>query len=73
MKTVFVVDGLGCPNCAAKMERGISKLEGVTGCSVNFITGKLILEADEKMVGAITNAAQRIVDKIEPGVKLRKI
>jgi len=73
VKAIFLAEGLGCANCAAKMERGISRLEGVKGCSLSFITGKLALEADDEKMGAIIEAAQKIVHKIEPGVTLRKI
>jgi len=40
MKKVFKMQNLDCANCAAKMERNISAIEGVTECSVNFIMQK---------------------------------
>jgi len=68
MKKTFKLEGLGCANCAAKMEKAISGLDGVNSATVNFITAKMIIEAeDEKMVGII-EAAKKIINKIEPYV-----
>ena len=35
-----------CAACAAKMEEGIKKLSGVRDARVNFLTQKLILDAE---------------------------
>ena len=47
MKKRFILEGLGCANCASKMETAINKLNGVKEVSVNFMTQKLTVEADE--------------------------
>ena len=47
MKKVFKLEGLGCANCAAKIEKAVSKLEGVSSASVNFMTTKMVIEADD--------------------------
>lgn len=71
MKKTLRVDGLDCANCAAKIERSVQALDGVTSASVNFMTGKMIIEGtDEKMEGII-EAAGKIVSKTEPGAVLR--
>ena len=41
MKKVYKMQDLDCANCAAKMEREISKIDGVVKASVNFMTQKL--------------------------------
>ena len=46
MKKTFRLEGLDCANCAAKIERGIAALDGVSNASVNFMTGKLTIEAE---------------------------
>ena len=38
---VFILDNLGCANCAAKMERRINELEGVTEATLTFATKQL--------------------------------
>ena len=47
MKKVFRLENLDCANCAAKMERGIQKISGVTYASVSFMTQKLTIEAED--------------------------
>jgi len=50
------------------MEERIRKLDGVRDASVNFMAGKLVIEAeDEKMTG-IMESAKLIIRKLEPGV-----
>ncbi len=46
MKEVFRFEGLACPKCAKKLEDAILALPGVSAASVNFITGKITIEAD---------------------------
>ena len=46
MKKVFLLEGLDCANCAAKIEKAVSELDGVKSASVNFITTKLTIETE---------------------------
>ncbi len=50
MKKVFLLEGLDCANCAAKIEKAVSELDGVKSASVNFITTKLTIETEEDTV-----------------------
>lgn len=73
IKKEFILDGLGCANCAAKMELGIKSLDGVGNASVDFATQSLKLEIyhnadyDEIMKNVVS-----IIEKIEPDVKLKE-
>ncbi len=69
----FRLQGLGCANCAAKMEAAINKLEGVKEATVNFMTTKMIIEGDDSKMPSIIQEAERIVKKFEPGVVLKKV
>lgn len=40
------IDGLNCPNCAAKVERAVVALPGVRDADVRFETGTARLEYD---------------------------
>ena len=40
MKKTFKIEDLDCPNCAAKLEKAISEIDGVKKASVSFIAGK---------------------------------
>lgn len=70
MKKKYILEGLGCANCASKMEIAINKLTGVKEASVNFMTQKLIVEADQDRMSGIINEAEKIVRKIEPGTRI---
>lgn len=41
---VFQVEGITCTNCAAKFERNLRAIPGVTKATLNIRTGKLIVE-----------------------------
>lgn len=72
MKKVLKVDGLDCANCAAKIERGVQALSGVTSATVNFMTSKMTIEADDAAMPTILEEAAKIVSKVEPGAVLKK-
>ena len=70
MKKRCKLENLCCANCAAKMERGICDLPGVKEASVNFMTQKLTIEADEKDFDKIIKAAQKAIKRIEPDCRI---
>jgi len=71
MKKTFILEGLDCANCAAKMETQIKNLARVSNASVDFVSKKLTIEvADEKDFNGIIEEATAIVKKIEPDVKV---
>lgn len=70
MKKTMLLDGLECANCANKMERAISKLDGVSFASVNFATTKMIIEADENKMADIITEAKKIVKSFEPDTEI---
>ena len=61
---------LDCANCAAKMEREISKIDGVVKASVNFMTQKLTVEADESDFDTVMEKIVKACKKIEPDCKI---
>lgn len=72
MKKKFILEGLGCANCAAKMETAINKLDGVKEATVNFMTQKLVIDADDDKMDVIIEEAARIIRKIEPDTSMKK-
>jgi Cd2+/Zn2+-exporting ATPase len=73
VKKEFILEGLGCANCAAKMEDKISKLKGVTNVSVNFMTKSLALEIEEiNKTEELIAATQKIVTNIESHVVVKE-
>jgi cation transport ATPase len=43
MKTTYILDGLCCPNCAAKIQQAAGKLPGVKTANVDLLTQKMTL------------------------------
>ena len=70
MKKVFRLEELDCANCAAKMESGIARLEGVKSVSVSFMTQKLTLEADDAVFDDVLARAEKLVRRIEPDCRI---
>lgn len=70
MKKKFKLQDLDCANCAAKMEAGIKKIEGVKDATVSFMTQKLIIEAEDEMFDEIMKQAAAVCAKIEPDCKI---
>ncbi len=66
MKKTFRLQDLDCANCAAKMERAIAGIEGVTGVTVSFMAQKMTLEADDAVFDAVLKEAIRRIAKVEP-------
>ncbi len=66
MKKVIKLENLDCANCAAKMENAIRKIDGVESVSVNFLTQKMILEADESAFDEIIRQIKKVCKKVEP-------
>lgn len=73
MKKTYLLDGLCCANCAAKIERGVAAIDGVSGATVNFLTTKLIFEAEEDKLEEVVKKAKKVIRKIEPDVEIKEI
>lgn len=70
MKKVFKLMDLDCANCAAKMENAIARLPGVKSVTVNFMTQKLILEADDADFDRVLDEAEKAMRHVEPDCTL---
>ena len=70
MKKSFVLDDLDCANCAAKIENAVREIEGVISASVSFMSGKLVLEAEEERFEEILEAAEKLIAKVDSDVTL---
>ena len=66
MKKKFNLEDLDCANCAAKMEEAIKKIAGVNNASVNFITQKMMVDADDDRFEAIMDEVVAVCKKVEP-------
>ena len=70
MKKIFKLQDLDCANCAAKMERAVSKLDGVDAVNVSFMTQRMSIDADETRFDEIMDNVVKACRKIEPDCKI---
>ena len=45
MKFKFTIEGIDCPNCAAKLATMMEKQEGIDSAKINFLSEKLTVES----------------------------
>ena len=57
---------LDCAHCAAKMEDGINKLDGVKKATISFMTQKLTIDLDETRLDEIMKEAVKVVKNVDP-------
>ena len=66
MKKKFKVEGIDCPNCAAKIEKMVGELEGITSSKINFMAEKLTVEAEESALEGLLDKITKTVRVVEP-------
>ena len=68
MTKKYLLQGLDCANCAAKIERAVAKIKGVDEANVNFMTCKMIVDAEtftDEMIGHIKESIHKASCSIE--------
>lgn len=70
MKKKFKVIDVDCANCAAKMESLIKKIDGVNDASLNFMTQRLIIDAEDARFDEIVKEADACMRKIDSGAHI---
>ena len=70
MKREFILEGLNCPNCGARIEADAGKLPEVTSASLNLMKQTLTLEVSKDT--GLKNALEKIVHSYEPDVAVRE-
>lgn len=71
MKKIIALQDLDCANCAAKMEEGIKKIDGVNSVSISFMTQKMVLEINDTDAEKILKEIKSVCKRIEPDCKLK--
>ena len=70
MKRIYILEGLDCANCAAKMEESIKKIDGVNDAVVSFMTQKMTVDADDERFDEIMDEVVRVCAKVEPDCQI---
>ncbi len=68
-KKKYRIEGIDCPNCAAKVERKMNELPDVA-VTLTFATSQLLVEA--KTPGEVLPKLREIADKMEPGTVIEE-
>ena len=70
MKKVYKLEDLDCANCAAKMERAVARIDGVSSVSISFMSQRMSIEADENRFDAIMDQVAKTCRKVEPDCRI---
>ena len=70
MKKSFKLTDLDCANCAAKMETAIQKIDGVHSATVQFLTQRMTVEAEESRYDEIMQEVVKTCKRVEPDCKI---
>ena len=55
----YIITGMSCAACSARVEKAVSSLENVDSCSVNLLTNSMTVEgtaAENEIISAVVNA-----------------
>ncbi|MBQ4136973.1 MAG: heavy metal translocating P-type ATPase [Clostridia bacterium] len=55
----YIVGGMSCAACSARVEKAVRSLEGVSDCTVNLLTNSMTVEGsftDDEIIGAVVAA-----------------
>jgi len=64
----YILQGLGCAGCAAKIEDALKNMPDVESVSINLVTSKLRVEVSEEILGSLFDEVEKTVHMYEPDV-----
>mgnify|MGYP000927134056 CR=1 FL=1 len=73
MKRIFLLKGLDCPNCSAKIEKEVGELDGVQFSVVNLMKQTLTINVTQTAADTIVSQIETIVHSHEPDVEISEI
>ena len=68
----YIVTGMSCAACSARVEKAVSKVPGVTSCSVSLLTNSMGVEgtaSEQEIIKAVTDAGYGAAKKGEGAEK----
>ena len=66
----YIVTGMSCAACSARVEKAVSKVPGVTSCSVSLLTNSMGVEGSagaDEIIAAVVNAGYGAAKKGDNG------
>lgn len=70
MRKSFRLDEIDCANCALKLQDALARVDGVRSVSVNFMTQKLTLEAEDACFDAVLDQVVKVAARVEPDCEI---
>ena len=69
----WLLEGIDCANCAAKIENGVAEIDGVMNSNVNYMTQTLsfdlVAEDDVKTLSSVKTKIKKLEPDITPPYK----
>ncbi|SDK68948.1 Heavy-metal-associated domain-containing protein [Alkalibacterium thalassium] len=69
----WLLEGIDCANCAAKIENGVAEIDGVMNSNVNYMTQTLsfdlVAEDDVKTLSSVKTKIKKLEPNITPLIK----
>ena len=68
----YTVTGMSCAACSARVEKAVTSIDGIESCSVNLLSGSLIVEGnvtDSEIISAVEKAGYGCFEKDKTDVK----
>ena len=65
----YIVTGMSCAACQARVEKAVSKVPGVTSCAVSLLTNSMGVEgtaSSDAIIKAVENAGYGARPKSDP-------
>ena len=69
MKFKYTIEGVDCPNCAAKLAAMMEKCDGITSAKINFLTERLTVETELTEAEALAVLRKTAAD-FEDGIEI---
>lgn len=69
----LILVGLTCANCVNKIEKEIRNIAGVKNATLDFASQRLTIEAAKMDLSRIAAEAGQVLQRIEPGVRIKEI
>ena len=71
LEYVYLIKGLDCANCAAKLERNLRDIPQLADATIDFMAQKLILRLNNSDdLETVLTEVQKVIERIEPGVTI---
>lgn len=70
MTFIYKINGLDCANCASELEYKLSKIEGINSLTLNFMSGKLIVDTENI---SLLSVIEEKTKSFEDGITLFRI